>query len=92
MANSRIMLTCKHCGEQLVIGKGYFGSYHLIGENMSKLLNEFYEKHEYGSCSGDFDCSDNARDHFAILEEGEDISILEDGEKNDHAGEENDYI
>lgn len=74
MANSRIMLTCKHCGEQLVIGKGYYGSYHLMGEHMSQLLNEFYEKHESGVCSGDIDCSDCARDHFVILEEGECIN------------------
>lgn len=73
MANSRIMLTCMHCGDQLVIGKGYYGSYHLISDNMSQQLREFYSKHESGICSGDIDCTDRARSHFIILEEGETI-------------------
>ena len=42
-----------------------------MSDNMSQQLNEFYRKHESGLCSGDCDCSDCARDHFVILEEGE---------------------
>ena len=76
MANSRIMLACKHCGEQMVLGKGYFGSYKALS-GTSDALGEFFEKHCQGSCNSDeADCSDNARDHFAILEEGEDLEML----------------
>ena len=78
MANSRIMLTCKHCGEQMVIGKGYLGSYFSRNEQMHKHINEFYEKHQMGECSDDIDCSDEARNHFVILEEGETLEDVAD--------------
>lgn len=74
MANSRIMLTCKHCGEQMVIGKGYFGDYCTCNKNIFEDLNNFYKKHCQGVCSSKHDgkeYSDNAKDHFIILEEGE---------------------
>lgn len=71
MANSRIMLTCRHCGEQLCLGKGYFGAYHTVSENKSVELNDFFYKHRSGICSDDIDCTDNARSHFVLLEEGE---------------------
>jgi hypothetical protein len=70
------MLVCKHCGEDFCIGKGYFGSYVTVNEAMFEQLNDFFKKHEYGCCSNDTDCSDNARNHFAILEEGEDLDVL----------------
>lgn len=73
MANSRIMLTCKHCGEQICIGKGYFGSYHTGNEQIFDTLNEFYENHAHGSC-GEIDCSDDAKNHFVILEEGDELN------------------
>lgn len=77
MANSRIMLVCKHCGENFCIGKGYYGSYSTCNDELHKQLNIFYNKHEHGCCSDDTDCSDNARNHFAILEEGETLAVLD---------------
>ena len=75
MANSRIMLVCKHCGEGLYLGKGYMGAYFTRDTDLCSRLNEFFDEHEYGSCSeNDFDCSDNARNHFVILEEGETLA------------------
>lgn len=73
MANSRIMLTCKHCGKQIALGKGYIGAYGCVTTNMENHLNEFFKEHEHGMCSDDpiNSMSDNARDHFLILEEGE---------------------
>lgn len=85
MANSRIMLTCKHCGEQFAIGKGYFGSYFTRNEKMNEQLNEFYSKHSMGECTGEIDCSDDAKDHFVILEEGD---LLEDLRTPKERGEE----
>ena len=78
MANSRIMLTCKHCGEQLVLGKGYFGSYFTQNEKMYERLNDFFEKHRMGECSEDIDCSDDAKNHFVILEEGDALDVISD--------------
>lgn len=73
MANSRIMLTCKHCGEQIVIGKGCFGSYFTRNEKLHEQLNEFYSKHSMGECTDEINCSDDAKDHFVILEKGDKI-------------------
>ena len=74
MANSRIMLTCKHCGKQMIIGKGYFGDYCTCNTNIFEDLNKFYEEHGKGACADHYDetcCSDDAQDHFIILEEGD---------------------
>jgi hypothetical protein len=68
MANSRIMLTCKHCGEQMCLGSGYHGEYSTINKNLSEELNRFYHRHKEGICSEEICCSDNARDHFEIQE------------------------
>lgn len=73
MANSRIMLTCKHCGEQFCIGKGYLGAYFTRNEKMFEQLNDFYDKHERGECCDNIDCSDDAKNHFVILEEGDEL-------------------
>jgi hypothetical protein len=70
------MLVCKHCGESCCIGKGYYGSYSTSNDELHKQLNIFYKEHEHGCCSDEADCSDNARNHFAILEEGEDLDVL----------------
>ena len=75
MANSRIMLTCKHCGKQIVIGKGYFGEYYTGNKNMSNDLNDFYLEHRMGICTREFDCSDDAKNHFLILEEGDTVEV-----------------
>jgi hypothetical protein len=86
MANSRIMLVCKHCGGELVLGKGYFGEYYTVSENKSVELNEFFDQHRRGRCSGDIDCSDNARNHFVLLEEGETLATLEEEANKAKAG------
>lgn len=68
MANSRIMLTCRHCGEQICIGKGYHGVYSTVNDNLHNELNKFYEKHKESICTEEINCSDNAREHFEIRE------------------------
>lgn len=81
MANSRIMLACRHCGEQICIGKGYVGSYCTLNTNIFHILNDFYEKHMQGKCCVDdkeIHYSENARDHFVILEEGETLADISD--------------
>ena len=74
MADTRIMLTCKHCGAGMRIGKGYDGSYYTVNKNMFQDLNAFYEVHEQGECSDDADYSQDAKNHFVILEEGETLA------------------
>ena len=81
MANSRIMLVCKHCGGDMVIGKGYYGKYHTCNEEMYSYLNAFYDTHARGLCCGDINVSDNARDHFVILEEGETLDVFSPEQK-----------
>jgi hypothetical protein len=80
------MLTCKHCGEQFVIGKGYLASYFTRNEKMYEQLNEFYSKHSMGYCGDEIDCSDDAKDHFVILEKG---VLLEDLCTSKERGEDN---
>ena len=63
-----------------MLGKGYFGSYSTFGDKTTQL-NEFFEKHKMGECPDDIDCSDNARNHFVILEEGEELEDIQDVEK-----------
>lgn len=77
MSNSRIMLTCRHCGEQIVIGQGNLGEYFTCNKKLHESLNAFYSKHCMGECSGDIDCSDDAKDHFVILEKGDTLDLLE---------------
>ncbi len=60
----------------MVLAKGFLGSYHTVEENKAAQLNDFFEKHEKGKCSEEGCCSDNARDHFIILEEGESLDVL----------------
>ena len=74
MADTRIMLTCKHCGAGMCIGKGYDGSYYTVNKNMFHDLNAFYEVHEEGKCSDDEDYSQDAKNHFVILEDGETLA------------------
>ena len=77
MADTRIMLTCKHCGAGMCIGKGYDGSYYTVNKNMFHDLNAFYEVHEQGKCSDDTDYSQDAKNHFVILEDGETLADVE---------------
>lgn len=70
MANSRMILRCKHCGEVFHIAKGYYGSYVLYDfeGTFVERYNKFLTEHEMGFCSGDWCSSDDARDHFEIGE------------------------
>lgn len=73
MANSRIMLTCRHCGEQVVLGAGSGGKYHTSNYMLDESLNEFFGKHGAGRCSDNINCADDAKEHFVILEEGDGV-------------------
>lgn len=81
MANSRMYLTCRHCGAQHFLAKGYFGEYSTRGDAQTYVdkLDEFLEKHAMGMCMLDIDnnmiwSNDNARLHFLILEDGEEYN------------------
>ena len=80
MANSRLMLTCKHCGGQMVLAKGDFGHYYTY-DDVGLALTDFFKKHEYGNCLGenaDENCfSNDAKDHFVILEKGDKLGVIE---------------
>ena len=82
MANSRMHLCCRHCGAVHPIAKGYYGEYGTRALEPEKaiafvkMLEEFFDKHAKGLCCDESSdeygyCTDNARDHFIILEEGE---------------------
>ena len=71
MADTRMDLVCRHCGGRFSLAKGFFGKYHTVYTDLRKRLDEFLEEHEAGRCSGDIDCSNEARNHFVILEDGE---------------------
>ena len=77
MSNSRLMLTCRYCGEQMVLGKGYFGKYFTACPDIKGYeLNEFFEAHAQGKCVSWRSPSrfiDFATEHFCVLEEGEDV-------------------
>ena len=50
MANNRIYLRCKQCGDTLYLGKTYGYDYHYCNyneENLENKLNDFYSKHAY---------------------------------------------
>jgi hypothetical protein len=58
----------------MCIGKGYDGSYYTVNKNMFHDLNAFYEVHEKGKCSDDADYSQDAKNHFVILEDGDTLA------------------
>ena len=69
MANNRIFLKCKVCGDTLFLGKRFMDKYYFNnygGEELEKRLNDFYDKHY--ECSFD---SDYGLDNFEL--EYEDI-------------------
>lgn len=52
MADNRIYLRCKNCGEAFFLGKrvggGYYiQDYHHGNKSLIERLNEFYDKHQY---------------------------------------------
>lgn len=70
MANSRMLIVCKHCGAEYVLASGYHGAYfNTYMGNLHDDINKFFVVHSHGSCADDTDCSDDARNHFIIWEE-----------------------
>ncbi len=71
MANNRIYLRCKGCGEELFLGKrfdaGYFYQRYPIvngvaqGRHLEEELNNFYDKHDL--CGKGFDCFEIAYEY-----------------------------
>lgn len=50
MANNRMYLRCRKCGEILFLGKCYLDGYfygHYDGESLEQKLNDFYNKHDF---------------------------------------------
>ena len=50
MANNRIYLRCKGCGDTLFLGKTFLHGYYWDpygGKPLEDRLNEFYDKHNY---------------------------------------------
>ena len=50
MANNRIYLRCKGCGDTLFLGKTFLRGYYWDphgGKPLEDRLNEFYDKHNY---------------------------------------------
>jgi hypothetical protein len=69
MPDSRILLTCKHCGCQISIGVGALGSYVTHNPNLSIDLNRFYKAHSNGQCVGEYSTINDCTEYFCILEE-----------------------
>ena len=46
MANNRLYIRCKLCGETIFIGKHFAGALHTSTLSLDEL-NAFYEKHNY---------------------------------------------
>lgn len=79
MANNRLYLKCKVCGEELYLGKRFLEAYYWTnywndGEHLEDKLNEFYEKH-CGECAFDcdtwLDCFELEYEHEPKVEKGE---------------------
>lgn len=54
MANNRMYIRCRGCGEELYLGKHFGDCWYYSGYNsgitLEEKLNDFYEKHAY--CGG----------------------------------------
>ncbi len=46
MANNRLYIRCKRCGETVFIGKHSLGAL-TVDKNVADRLNEFYDRHSY---------------------------------------------
>lgn len=46
MANNRLYMQCKYCGEDIYIGKN-FGEPYYISDEKLKEINQFFEGHAY---------------------------------------------
>ena len=47
MANNRMYIRCKHCGDILLIGKTMSNGYYISNENLLRDLNDFYDEHNW---------------------------------------------
>lgn len=48
MANDRMYLKCKGCGEEFCLGKTYLDGYFIYNEDtFGQKLQEFYDRHKY---------------------------------------------
>lgn len=79
MANNRIYLRCKSCGEEFFLGKrltdGYWlCNYHEERGSIMDQLNEFYDKHTY--------CKGNGQDCFEIAYEMPEEWDVEDSQQD----------
>lgn len=83
MANSRLALVCRHCGEQIVLGKGYAGEYYCCNSEIQNDLNDFFENHAQAKCIDDINCSDDARYHFAATEYLEEPFLMIEPEEDE---------
>ena len=67
MANNRMYLRCKACGETFFLGKRFGGGYYIgqyekyKGVSLMDRLNKFYDDHEY--------CGENGPDCFELIYE-----------------------
>ena len=59
MANNRIYIRCKQCGDVLYLGKTFGSCYYWRtndNEHLEDLLNDFYYKHKF--------CDDDLKNNF----------------------------
>jgi hypothetical protein len=59
---------CRECGGDIVIGAGAHGYYHAKVDYED--LDRFFEAHSPDKCPGGINCSDDARMHFCITDDG----------------------
>ena len=65
MANNRMMLRCKWCGDYVQLGKGYYGS--LRGLVDADLVNAFIEAHGLRCPKCEY-AIDDSTEHFELQE------------------------
>lgn len=78
MANDRMRIVCRHCGECFWAAKGYYGEYFTYADRSPeaalgyvKEWNKFLGEHG-ANCEKATHNADNARYHFILLCEWED--------------------
>ena len=49
MANNRMYIRCRVCGEVIMIGKCYGDGYYTLDKNLNKVLDKFFDEHTYCS-------------------------------------------
>ncbi len=69
MANQRIFLRCKACGEEKFIAKRLINAFHTVRKNdWQQEWDEWFEKHKWGFCNFEggpwsLDCFELAYEH-----------------------------